>query len=289
VGTVGLGTRWLWAGGKRVRVGLASDFAVDMDHRSLQPAMRLQKAVLACLGDDLPLVYGLPNAQSVGVCHRLGYRTIGTLRRLVKVLRVGRYLRARSGAWWALSGLAPAIDLGLRAASAYTWRRSRGRTVQVLPDFDERFDALWQRAAESAPVIGERSAEFLRWRYAACPLRRYVTLGLLPTHGDRLQGYAVCFVHDGQVAVADLLTDGSDGAEGDLLAGVLSWSRREGANSAAVECMAARLEGSARRLGFVERREGRVQHVIARTVDAAGLSEDKLRGWYITLGDEDFN
>jgi hypothetical protein len=272
-----------------MRVGVASDFAVDPEHRSLQPAMRLQKAVLACLGDDLPLIYGFPNSQAVGVCHRLGYRTVGTLGRHVKVLRVGRYLRARSGAWRALSGLAPAIDLGLRAVSAHTWRRTRGRTVRVLSDFDDRFDALWQRASAAAPVIGERSAEFLRWRYAACPLRRYVTLGLLATNGERLLGYAVCFIGDEQVTVADFLTDGSDGAGDDLLAGVLSWSRRQGASSAAVECLAPRLEQSSRRFGFAERRDGRLQPVIASTADAAGLSEDKLRGWYLTLGDEDYN
>src|SRR5262249_28885102 len=91
VGTAGLGLRRLFLDGVTAQVGLASDFAVDPEHRSVQPALQLQKAVLACLGDDLPLIYGLPNRKSSAVFRRLGYQEVGTLRRFVKVLRVGPY------------------------------------------------------------------------------------------------------------------------------------------------------------------------------------------------------
>jgi hypothetical protein len=280
--------RWLRVGGARVRVGLASDFAVDEGHRSLRPALLLQRAVLGCLGDDLPLIYGIPNEKSAGVFRRVGYRPVGTLERDVKVLRVGRYLRARSGAWGALRGLSPVIDLGLRAVSAYTWRWPRGRAVSELPGFDDRFDALWEQASPTAAVIGERTAGFLRWRFAACPLRRYTPLGLLAADG-RLLGYAVVFVGDEQVTVADLLTDGSDGAADDLLAGLLSWSRRRGAASVAVGCLAPRLERSLRRFGFVRRPGGHSQPVVVRPADAGRISEAELQDWYLTLGDEDYN
>ena len=240
--------------------------------------------MLGSLGGDVRLIYGLPNRKSAPVFQRLGYRTVGTFRRYVKVLRVGRYLRARGGVWRALAGVAPAIDLGLRAVSTYTWRRRRGRAVRELTDFDDRFDALWGRACPGA-VRGERTAEFLRWRFAACPLRRYRPLGLL-ARGGALLGYAVVFVDDDQVIIADMLTDATDGARDDLLAGVLSWSRARGAASVYVSCLAPRHGEGLWRLGFVERPEEWEKPVVVRSADAAGAHPAE---WDLTLGDEDYN
>jgi hypothetical protein len=202
---------------------------------------------------------------------------------------VGKYLRARSGAWKALSPLAPVIDLGLRAVSTHTWRRSHGRTVRELTDFDDRFDTLWMQASKQAPIVGERNAAFLRWRYAECPIRKYVTLALETANREQLLGYAVCYVVDDQVLITDLLTDGSDAAIDDLLTGVLSWSRRNGASSTAFHSMSSIMDSRLQRLRFVERPQENAQPVIARTTVDGGLSEEQLRNWYLTTGDEDYN
>jgi hypothetical protein len=289
VGTAGLGFRRFLIGGQQRLVGLASDFAVDKSHRSLQPAVLLARAVLGCLGDDLPMIYGLPNRQSAGIFKRLGYRApdVCDRRRFVKVLRVGPYLKARSGALRALTPLAPVIDLGLRAVSGYTWRRGRGRIVRELPEFDHRFDDLWQRVSPGLTLAGERTSEFLRWRYAACPFRRFRTVGLLAEGGEQLLGYAVCHVDRDRAMLISYLADRSDGrAMDDLVAGVLTWARREGLSSVVSEWPLPHLVSSLGRLGFVNRAAEYPVELLAATTPA--ITDADLSGWYLTPGDEDY-
>src|SRR5262249_42112543 len=77
VGTAGLSRRRFRLNGGPIDVGLASDFAVDREHRCFQPALMLQKAVLSSLTHDTNLIYGLPNQSAIGVFRRLGYQSLG--------------------------------------------------------------------------------------------------------------------------------------------------------------------------------------------------------------------
>ena len=83
-----------------------------------------------------------------------------------------------------------------------------------------------------------------------------------------------------------MLTDATDGARDDLLAGVLSWSRARGAASVYVSCLAPRHGEGLWRLGFVERPEEWEKPVVVRSADAAGAHPAE---WDLTLGDEDYN
>lgn len=292
VGTAGLGVRRVWVGGDAIRAGIAVDFAVDREHRLLLPALMLQRAVLRSLDEDLDLIYGLPNDAAIKVFERVGYQTLTTLSRYVKVLHVKRFLAARGGVpKVALPLIGAVADTGLRLRSPETRRRVRGRVLKELPAFDGRFDDLWERASAWAGAVGVRTSDFLRWRYTDCPLQTYVTLGSLSPGEDRLFGYLTFYCGaDSQVRVADLLTDGSEGVVDDLLAGLALWGRRAGFASVSFEFSGVPGLGDAlRRFRFVER-ELDVQVMVspgarAVTSDAA----DRLKGWYFLRGDENVN
>jgi hypothetical protein len=287
VGTAGAGLRRLRVGGASITAGLASDFAVDQEHRVLRPALMLARAVLAALDDGLGAVYGMPNAKALPIFRHLRYDTSTVLTRHVKVLGVERFLNDMPGPRLGRRLVAGVVDPVLRVTSPETWRPRHGRTVARVETFDQRFDALWERTRDSFEVACERTSEFLTWRYARCPLAKYVTLALAE-RDERLSGYAVCTVgSDRQVRVIDLWAGADEQARDDLLAGLLSWSRSQGAASVACEEAGVKdVRDSLVRFGFRER-----SHGTTLVISPPGEKSQRLEPhrWYFLLADEDYN
>lgn len=290
VGTAGLGKRRIYAANSSFLVGLASDFAVDHDHRLLRPALMLQRAVTQSTADGLPMIYALPAKQSAGAIQRVGYQSLGNTKRYVKILRIGPYLnRLVSLPRPFTAALAAIANPILRFASSENWRRSRGYSVSEVSTFDARFDELWNTVSTAYPIIGQRTADFLRWRYTHCPLLAYHTLALFTQSRDRLLGYAVCHLGQNQHAtIIDLLTNNSDDALIELLAATVSFARDKHAASLSLAILdSSRFEPSLLALGFHLRLPGHPLMVFP--ANATPLPATRLRNWYFTLGDEDYN
>ncbi|MGE5612013.1 MAG: hypothetical protein ACM359_22390 [Bacillota bacterium] len=291
IGATGLGLRRISIAGTPQLVGLASDLAVDREHRTLLPALMLQRAALTSLQKDLAFIYGLPNPKATSVLHRVGYQSPGSLVRYAKVLNLERYLQNIGPLRLLARGAAAVLNPALRLASAETWRRPCNHNLCELPQFDDRFDDLWQRASSASPLIGHRTREFLRWRYTQCPLLQYRILALLDQHQDRLLGYLVCYnANPHELTIADILADGPQRTLDDLLAQSISFARTHRFH--VVYC---RLFGSPRmqellaRFGF-RRRQAETPLVIALGRDGSpSLSADQIQQWHFLLGDEDCN
>ena len=73
IGCCGLGTRQVWIDGHPVQAGLFADFAVDAAHRTLMPALTLQKALCSDAQRRFPVTYGFPNKVAVGIFQRIGF------------------------------------------------------------------------------------------------------------------------------------------------------------------------------------------------------------------------
>jgi len=64
VGSTALFPRRMNLNGEKVLVGIAADFAVNQEHRSLSPALKLQKAVISgCKENKVEFIYGFSNEQ----------------------------------------------------------------------------------------------------------------------------------------------------------------------------------------------------------------------------------
>jgi hypothetical protein len=297
VGTAGLGLRRIRLGNATALAGVAVDLAVDPDHRSLQPALLLQKAVLGALkeDEDLDFIYGLPNDRAVGIFRRIGYHEIGRMERHAKVLRIEPYLEKVPLPVPVQSArlLAAPMDWAMRAVSAETWKLSRGLEVVELSTFDERFDDLWKRASAGSVVGGVRSTEFLRWRYNDCPVLKYVTLGLVRESDNRLLGYAVYYEEDGHVVCADLLADDAGQTLDLLLAGLIRHARQLGAASISMSCdVPEHEEEKLRRFGFVARQaEDSARSVLVSLNPGSSLQPqpELMKQWRFLPGDEAYN
>lgn len=305
VGTAGVGIRIIAAGDHRLRAGLLADLAVDREHRTVAPALRLVREVKTWALGELDLAYGFPNQHAQGVFKRVGYTALGAMTRYVRVLRHESYLGrigeaelVRVPSWlrptaasviasegWPRQAAAGVVDVAQLARDARRLasarRRTRLSTSEAAP---AGLDALWRRCAVEHTVVAVRSARVLAWRYPAQPGRWWAAA----RQGSRLDAYAIVDQIDDVVHVRDLF--GGRTAVAALLPQLVFEAYRRGASSISMRYLgdawmsellrAARFEPrSADRMIFVgvaPRLERRLQTVLANPAC-----------WFLTDFDED--
>ena len=153
VGTAAAFPRLFSVDGREERGWVLGDFCVSERHRSLGPALKLQRSCLDLAADSAtPFCYDFPSQAMMTVYRRLRIVPRGQMRRLVKLLRVDHKLGALARVPYVSRAVARIIDLllGLRAA-AFPSR------------LDCRWSFIWGRAATSS-----RSWRMCRVRATAC-------------------------------------------------------------------------------------------------------------------------
>ena len=125
VGVAAAGLRRALWNGREVRIGVLVDLAVLPEHRSLFPALLLQRSLQQSVPLELAALYGFPNPRAVPVFTRVGYSKTLDVRRYVRVLRTGEYSR-RHVPGWVASLVAQPVDLAMRAAGLPAGTANRG-------------------------------------------------------------------------------------------------------------------------------------------------------------------
>lgn len=245
-----------WVDGRRVPAAVLCDFAITRAHRIAGAALAIQRALVgAARAAGLELLYGYPNAGSLGVFKRIGYRVVGETTAWVKPLRAGYRLRGVRGLRWAAGIAAVPLDAGLRALDVLRAARLplavRGAPV---PFGDESTGALWDEARAQRGVVGDRSTAYVEWRYGGFPTAPHRTFGVFPRGGQRLAGCAVYTVERGKAFLRDLLAQDLDASADALLLALSDHLRREGVDSLSLSYLGdARFAGRLRKLGFFRR------------------------------------
>jgi hypothetical protein len=168
-------------------------------------------------------------------------------------------------------------------------RRRPAASPRTVVSIDQRFDALFEAAAGSFDLIGERTADYLTWRYGDPRGGRNVVRELV--EDDRLAGYAVVRFAGDRAYLSDLLAlpDRPDSVDA-LVADAVEVAARGGA--AILECWLPRrhpYRAALRRWGFLDR--GRDAGISCHAVEMpeaelAPLDDPRARIHY-TLGDTD--
>lgn len=269
VGVATAGRRRFSRGGETLEAGVLVDLAVLPEHRTLGPALVLQKALRTEGLARAALLYGFPNAKAAPVFQRAGYRKIGMMRRYVKVLRPSVYLRRRLPALLAapLGLLANALTrVGLELA-ALRGPALRWTGVDTPVAYDN--------AAPLLPLLrGERTAAFVAWRFAS---------GALPGRVQRVAfGEDAGWIVEEEAEVLIIRDCSPTLLEPAFTAAWQALFRdavRRGATRAEFECLApAPLRQRLAELGWSPRSE--------RPAFAAGDAVDDA-DWFLTSADED--
>jgi hypothetical protein len=204
VGVTSVVPHAMWTGTKTRICGQVGDFAVSAKHRSLGPALLLQRATFEPVDQGkLALCYDCPpHAAGMSTFRRLGMQANCRVDRYALPLRIDARIRKRFG-----STFASPARLGNLLLRLHRWpaMRSGMRGLEVSDytgAFGEEFSWLDSRVKAKSVIRGQRSAAHLNWRYRADPLRGYHVL-TARRDGELVAFVVLCLTGD-IVTIVDL-------------------------------------------------------------------------------------
>lgn len=279
VGCAGVGVRTLVHRGAPLRAALFADLAIDRPHRSGLPALTLLRSIQAEVARDFDLGYGFPNRSAIAVYLRAGFVELGRMYRHVRVLRSRRYLGA--GPW--LRVPAALADRALAAAERVHELRARRFALDWPARFDARFDRPWQAIHGGDRIACERSAAFLRWRFAR---DRHRIAAVVCRDTGTLVGYGVLRPADqGLVELVDLVGAGPRALDA-AIGLIVPAARQLGFAAIGFRFLGdPRVIRVLRAHGFVRRGEPR--SIVVAPGRSAALAALPAAAWYLTDLDED--
>lgn len=282
VGVATLGPRQLLRDGGPVSGAVLADLAVLPNHRSMGPALMLQRALLEEGARHYDLIYGFPNRRAVPLFRRLErYAPLGDMVRHGRVLRHGAFLARRLPRWLARP-LGAMLDLADRLLLA--WRSRRGPHSRWTGLDDTAVDALWARSLPSTGLVAPRDTRLLAWRFGhAQPACKVLALSRGSAAGAPLTAWFVCQPEDQLLHVRDFWSAGGlAGPRRGEVEALLRAARAAGHASVSVEfCGSEEALGGWRAARFRERDRRPLQGAWLRGHEAfAGAV-------YFTAADED--
>jgi hypothetical protein len=231
-GMTSLFPRKFFINNKCVDGGIAGDFLVNAKHRTLGPAIMLQKGVLSAANSSVDFIYGFPNMHSEPVFKRVGYKCLGPITRLVKVLKTEPQLRKFGLSEWFIALVSPVIDLVLSLFSFETWHcANHDYLCEEVDKIDERFDRLWEERKNKFSVIGEKNSDFLRWKYIDDPDDHNRVFAVFDLEKSCLKGFIIYFQDANSVEILDFLFSDDKNARTELMASFLRHIRQFKAES----------------------------------------------------------
>lgn len=203
------------------------DICVADSHRTLGPAVMLQRACLAAVdAGEATLCYDFPSARMLAVYARLGMAPLVDVIRLARPLRVDHQVRRRVRHAAVARGVSSVGNLVLRLGT----RRLATHGVDITVHqgvCGQEFSALDRELGDDGVAV-ERSAEYVNWRWLANPLARH-DLIVARRHG-RLRGWAVVAAGEQRATIADMLA-GEPGIAAALVESAVAHGRAAGAVS----------------------------------------------------------
>ena len=278
VGMLAIVPRRLWIANREIPSGLLCDFYVNTRHRTLAPALMLQRAAKEHQ-DRLGLAtYAIPNARSLAIFKRLGADVIFERRRVARPLRFHAFLVRRKRPF--LATFSPIAEFVVSVADASASALSPHVKAEWVTKFDNRFDELWQAVRGCGIPTGDRSQLFLQWRFSSEPLRTNLIMVLSHRKTGQLLGYIVGDIDSDQFRVRDILFRQMDGPSIGILAKAVRAIRCLGVSGIGIQVSGPpRLIQSLNRAGFRPREAEKVFIRCSLPCTPAY--------WHLTLADED--
>nr|AHN98029.1 hypothetical protein [uncultured bacterium lac193] len=289
VGSCGIGPRTIYVQGQPLRGGLYADFTVDKAHRTVLPALMLQRALAEYAQQHFDLAYAYPNDAAVGIFSRIGYGVLGRAGRSVRILRSRDFIARVIPMAPVAAAVSIVADLGLTIRDRILAARGPGVRLEWTADVDSRFDTLFEEVRGRYRIIGERSQAFLRWRFVNRIGVPHRIAALVDGSSGAVRAYGVVAEREhGSVLLADFLARTDDDL-GFLLDRLSVTLRSEGYSTVVTYFLGSgRVAATLASHGFRFRNAGKfivVGTSSSSPVDRAALSNTE--DWYLTEADRD--
>jgi hypothetical protein len=210
--------------GDRIELGCVfGDFCVSPEHRSLGPAIQLQRKCLdSVMNGEFAAAYDLPSASMVAVYRRLGAAPGGQLVRMTKLLRSNARIATKIKPRLVADGLSVVVNAVLSLKRGSLQSRTGATLQKHTGRFGSEFTELALRIGSRLGNCVERSAEYLNWRYVDHPQQQYEVL-TAHRHG-LLEGYLIFQIRGTDANVVDWFGDPAD-LRADLVRGLIATLR----------------------------------------------------------------
>ncbi len=293
VGMASIFPRKFSLNGELLVAGVAGDFAVDKKHRAFGPALQLQKTALESIKENnISFIYSFPNKHSAQVMVRAGYVEIGRIERFVKLLKTEHKFKKYIRFPFIAKLTAKIIDLILKVTSSetqYNGKKMQDFNVENLAFFDKRFDRLWEKCSKQFRVMGERTSDFLNWRYKQCPINNYEIFIVHKKGAEEIIGYIVYYVNNDIFHIIDMLSLDLGNFLDILIAKFIIYSRKESISLISIAYFGNNLiKEKLRKFGFYAREKRRkVLFYKKKSLDPRDCMFANNENWYLLIGDED--
>ena len=171
---------------KTVRIGSMINFLVDVNHRTLTPALNVQRVLLSYVRKEnaCDILLGMPNQNSLMICKRIGYQIIDSIQRFVFVADFSGYFNHTFPLTRWLNHiykLVLKIGLGISLYSAEM--KTSNCQLKKMCILDRRdFDP-------------QLLSDYEYWRYLESPDKNYYFY-TIPQHADRMSPMLIfCFLN----------------------------------------------------------------------------------------------
>jgi len=204
VGAASIFPRSMWIGTQLKLCGQVGDFAISASHRSLGPALLLQRASFEPVDQGkLAFCYDCPpHRAGMSTFVRLGIQPNCRVDRYALPLRVDTRLRKQFGSSLALAARAGNLFLRLQRRPSLSKRSNDIEVCEHNGTFGDEFSLLDSAVTGPNVIRGQRSAAHLNWRYKEDPLHQYRVL--TARRRGNLIGFAVFRLVGEIVTVMDL-------------------------------------------------------------------------------------
>ena len=281
-GTLGLYPRSFYLGARALRAVSMADFAVNREHRSVQPALMLMRHAALIAAQTFELIYGSPNPRASPIFAMASFKRIGDVHRYAKPLASAGHLSRHVPAWAARLS-APVADLALQAMDRIRELRSGSRLVCRPANWDDSaIDEIWARRPPST-LLSERTARMLSWRFGA-PRHSAWQFNLAFDSDSVARGYIVWRNIEGFVEIGDFFTDTPETRTSLLIVSFTRWIRRKGARSISLEFFGSSAVAQQLKSAGMHLRPERAPVFVGSNTPT--LLEE-AENWFLTLFDSD--
>ena len=274
--------------GEKVLCSNCGDFSIHQAFRTFGPAMKLRLASMKMVDQGgLPFIYSYPVDRMKAVNLRVGHTHLGEMRQFTKILKIDPYLSAPLRGTWVAKSLGWGMNAYLTLQTGGFLKNSSCE-LEVHTQLPEKtpFSDLMEKLKYDYPVLGQRDAAYLQWRFWDNPDLDPSIL-ILYCRGE-LVGYVIYVCKNHILTIKDILCTPDHSIINELLNHVTDVAHQLGVNViTAIIFETNPLINMLRRHGYRQRHDRwNAMVYVATGTSYEQILKDK-RQWFMTGGDCD--